>query len=227
MFKDFKPLDFRSTSYFKAILTTILLYIIHLVCLGTFVYFSGNNYLSYVLANTFLIVVIFLLERKRLTEAIKNIKKDGKGKILNIFIVTVSLLLLEFIVNFILIKIIGKVPDNTTNIIASINDNKAYMIPYFINTIVLLPIVESLIYFYPFNNIKKSVTKFIVYTVMFALFHMIASSSLLDLLFVIPYLILSFAITYGYYKTDNIIYPMFAHMFNNILAAINLLIILR
>lgn len=227
MFKDFKPLDFRSTSYFKAILTTILLYIIHLVCLGTFVYFSGNNYLSYVLANTFLIVVIFLLERKRLTEAIKNIKKDGKGKILNIFIVTVSLLLLEFIVNFILIKVIGKVPDNTTNIIASINDNKAYMIPYFINTIVLLPIVESLIYFYPFNNIKKSVTKFIVYTVMFALFHMIASSSLLDLLFVIPYLILSFAITYGYYKTDNIIYPMFAHMFNNILAAINLLIILR
>lgn len=227
MFKDFKPLDFKSTSYFKAILTTIFLFIIQLLSLGAFIYFSGNNFLSYIFANLFLIIVVFIIERKRLIEAFKNVYKDGKGKIVNIIMITAALLIIEFIVNFILIKIIGKVPDSTTNVMNSLRESKSYIIPYFINSIIMLPIAEALIYFFPYSNIKNKKTKWIVYTILFALFHMISSSTLLDLLFIIPYLILSFAITYGYYKTDNIVYPMITHSLNNVLAAINLLLILR
>ena len=196
MFKDFKPINFRSTSYFKAILTTILLYIIHILTMGTFVYFSGNTYISYMFANIFLIIIIFFLERKRLINEVKSFKEESKGKVINIIIVTIALLLLEFIANFIIIKIIGSTPDSTKNIIDLLKENNSTIIPFIINSALLLPIIEAIIYFYPYDNIKNNKVKWIVYTVIFALFHMISTSSAIELLYIIPYLLLSFSITY-------------------------------
>ena len=207
MLKGFKPIDFRSNSIWKALFTTILVYILQQLFVYIFISLLGENLIAYAIGNLFLCTLLI------------------KGKNKQIIIVTIVLLILEFIANMIIIKIINKVPDNTQGVLDAFNLGDKYIIGFIFNTLIIFPVLETLMFFYPYHNIKNRKLAFIVYTIVFAILHMITVSSLGDLLYIIPYTLLSFAITYGYYKSNNICYPIIVHILNNVIALINILII--
>ena len=225
MLKGFKPIDFRSNSIWKALFTTILVYILQQLFVYIFISLLGENLIAYAIGNLFLCTLLIILERKHLLNQLKTFKEDTKGKNKQIIIVTIVLLILEFIANMIIIKIINKVPDNTQGVLDAFNLGDKYIIGFIFNTLIIFPVLETLMFFYPYHNIKNRKLAFIVYTIVFAILHMITASSLGDLLYIIPYTLLSFAITYGYYKSNNICYPIIVHILNNVIALINILII--
>ena len=222
--KKSKPINFQSTSIFSALFTTIILFILEILMLTMFVSikpFKGNPFLSYSVVYIIFILTLFIIERKTLIKMIHSLKKDLIDNYKNIIKVTISLLLLEFILNFILIKIIGHQPSNNQIIIDAIKDY-GYLVLLFYS-VILCPILESLIYFYPYQKVKNQKLAFIISSLVFALFHITSSNSLIDILFLIPYFSMSCAFTYGFFKTKNIYVSMIVHSINNILAFVLLL----
>ena len=223
MLKGFKPINFESKSIFVALFTAIFLYILQVISIATVGMLLGSNFVSYILANTILIVLIFLINRKSIIKQFKDIKKDGKGKVKNIILFTIIFLLGEFFVNLLLIKILGHQPPNNAQIFDYINnDNMALFI---FHSLITAPIFEALMFFYPYRKVENRKVAIVVSILFFSLLHITTSNNLLDLLFTIPYILMSCALCYGYYKTDNIFYGIFAHIFSNMLAIINILVI--
>jgi len=87
----------------------------------------------------------------------------------------------------------------------------------FINAILLGSILESLLFIYPFNKIN-TLPAFFVYTILFALSHLMYSNNMLDLLFIIPYILMSLGFYYSFYKTNNIFVSIIIHILNNLIS---------
>ena len=154
--------------------------------------------------------------------SIKNIKKDSKKDIKQIIFITILLLVLEFISNYIIIKIVGHNPNNNNNLIKVLNKgNKILMI---FNLLITGPIGESFLFIYPFNDVKNKKLAYIIYSILFAIAHMTSSNNLIDLLFIIPYMFMSFAFGYSFYKTNNIFMSIIVHSLNNLVALMLLFI---
>lgn len=220
--KDKKIFDLHSTSVFRALFAFICLFIIDFVLLVFVNSFIKNQYLVYTIVYTLLAIILFIKEKDRLIKPLFTIKKDIKKSFKSVLIVVITLLIIEFIINGILIKIIGHGPSNNQVIIDSFTGANIFLILYY--ALIICPIVELLIYIYPYNNVKNKTAAFIIYSTIFALFHMASTPSLVDLLYFIPYLCMSFAFGYGFYKTNNIYVSIITHSLNNLLAFVLLFI---
>jgi membrane protease YdiL (CAAX protease family) len=208
--------NFNSTNIFGSLFTTICLFIVDILFIAAFNNFIKDPFLAYCLVYIILIGVIYLSERKNINNNIKNFKSDIKGKIKKITIVTVTLLLLEFIINYILIRLIGHEPANNQIIVDALSNNNIFI--FIIYSIILCPIVEGLLFTYPYKDNKNKLAAYICMSIVFALMHITSTSTTIDLLFLIPYLLMSFAFNYGFYKTNNVLVSIAAHTINNIVA---------
>ena len=211
-----KYIDLNTNSIFKAILSFMCLFVLQYALIVFANSFIKNKYLVYTIVYTLLGIFLFLKSKDDLVKAFKNIKKDIKNKLKNIVIVTIVLLIIEFILNFILIKIIGHQPPNNQIMVESFKGANILLIIYYM--LIIGPIIESLIYYYPYHNVKNKLASYILYSLVFALMHMTATSNLLELLYIVPYLCMSFAFGYGFYKTNNIYVSIITHSINNVLA---------
>ena len=220
--KKYKPINFQSTSIFGALFTTMILFVLEVLMITMFVEVVKQPFLSYSIVYIIFILTLFIIERKNLIKLLKSFKNDIKDSCKQIIIVSVSLLLLEFIINLILIKIIGHQPNNNQIIIDALKDNGYFI--FLIYSIILCPILEAIIFFYPYQKVKHTKLAFVISSLVFALFHITSSNNLVDTLFLIPYLSMSFAFTYGFFKTKNIYVSIITHSINNILAFVLLLI---
>ena len=55
--------------------------------------------------------------------------------------------------------------------------------------------------------------------------HLLSASSIVELVFLVPYSALGCAFAYMYYKTDNIFVPMSFHMMHNTIIVLNYILV--
>ncbi|HQC83624.1 MAG TPA: CPBP family glutamic-type intramembrane protease [Bacilli bacterium] len=212
-----KIINLQAKNIFQAFLTIISLFIIEALLLSFFSVIVKDVTISYLFVYVSLTIIILFIDYKQgnnLFNSFKNIKKDTKGKLKNIIIVTILLLILEYGVNYLLIYLLGHASPNDVLTVSYVKQNIPIM---FINAILLGPILESLLFIYPFNKIN-TLPAFFVYTILFALSHLMYSNNMLDLLFIIPYILMSLGFYYSFYKTNNIFVSIIIHILNNLIS---------
>ena len=213
--------QFKETSFYALLISFALMLLEGFIY--TIIYTSLNNepyaeLITYVL----LIVLFFLIWKKEIIKSFKSLKDDLKGKTENIFIVYLILYSLILISSFILYKALGGIASNEEIARASLLKSPVIM---FISLAILAPITEEFIFRFPYRKAKTNkLLKFFIYTLAFASLHIITSTSLSGLLYIIPYFFLSASIGYSYYKTDNILTSIFFHVLNNTITVLIVLI---
>lgn len=192
-----------------SILLTLLQALIYAVIYSIFPFEGLCYFLSYVIT----LLIIILKFKNNLKKDIKNIKEDIKGNIIKLCLIHFLFIIAMYITNYILYSLIGNISTNEETIRATLFSSPILM---FISLCLLGPIVEELTFRYPYKDIKTNrKINFIVYTLIFAALHIIYSSSLINLLYIIPYIFLSLSFGYSFYKTNNIITSIFFHIINN------------
>lgn len=169
--------------------------------------------LSYFLTYIIILTILIFKFKDDLTYDIKNIKEDLKGNIKKIILIHILFIICMYISNLILYSLLGDIANNEESIRNTLSSSPILMS---LSICILGPLMEELIYRYPYKNIKTNrLVAFATYTLLFAMLHIVASTSLLDLLYIIPYTFLSLSFSYPFYKTNNIISSMFFHILNN------------
>lgn len=220
--KESKLFNLHSPNIFMSAICFFMLYIISTIGYGLAYSITNNINTLYISKYIILIVLILIKDHKYIINSMKNIKEDSKKDIKQIVFLTILLLILEFISNYIIIKIVGHNPNNNDILIKSLNkSNKIIMI---FNLLVTGPIGESLLYIYPYGDVKNRKMAYITYSIFFAISHITSANNLLDLLFIIPYMLMSFAFGYSFYKTNNIFMSIIVHSLNNLIALMLLFI---
>lgn len=182
---------------------------------------NQNQGLCYFLTYLLTLLIIILKFKKSLIQDLKNIKKDIKGNIFKLFLFYLIFIICMYISNYILYSSIGNIASNEETIRESLFKSPLLMA---LSVCLLGPIMEELIYRYPFKDIKgNKILIFIIYTLLFASLHITTSTSLLNLLYIIPYIFLSLSFGYSFYKTNNILTSMFFHILNNTFSVIIIL----
>ncbi|MCR5223770.1 MAG: CPBP family intramembrane metalloprotease, partial [Bacilli bacterium] len=77
---------------------------------------------------------------------------------------------------------------------------------------------------YPYKDNKNKLAAYISMSIVFALMHITSATSIFDTLYLIPYLCMTFAFNYGFYKTNNVFVSIGVHTINNIIAYVLLFI---
>ena len=203
------------------------LFITFLISFGSYIIYVlaqslGNSMLSRndilssykeLIVGILFIVLMFSLYRKRINESFKSFIKDFKSNWLKILLVSGILIGLEIGISLLL----QHFNIYSGNQLEAANELKHSGIPTLIYFAIVGTIVEECCFRLPYtmvDNNNKLVT-YIFYSIVFASIHLLMTTSLLSLLYIIPYLLLSFGIGYGFYKTDNILMSTIVHIINN------------
>lgn len=103
---------------------------------------------------------------------------------------------------------------------------KRIPIMFILNTLFYYPIIEELIFKMSFKDIFKNKWSFVIITGTFnALFQIVFSlGNITDLLYLLPYSIFFSTLSYIYYKTDNIMYPIMFRICYNLIPCIGYII---
>lgn len=210
----------------KEILTSIFVICIYFLCpyilniVDNLLKLSDNGilYLNFCFNFVFLFLIIYIY-RKRIKNYFSYLNKEFKKHlILSIKIFFVGLFL--YVLFNALFKVVGiNIPNNTL----SLNEIlKKIPVIFILNTLFYYPVVEELIFKMSFKDIFKNKWSFIIITGVFnALFQIVFSfNNLTDLLYLLPYSVFFASLSYIYYKTDNILYPIFLRMCYNLIPCI-------
>lgn len=176
-------------------------------------------YISFSINFIFLFVVIYIY-KNRLKKYIKNLDNKFTKKLLcSLKIFFVCLVLFGFL-NFLLRDILKLPEPNTINSMTVLF--KKIPIFFVLNTLFYYPIIEELIFKMSFKDIFKNKWFFVIITGIFnALFQIVFSMNFVtDIVFILPYAVFISGFSYIYYKTDNIIYPIFLRMCYNLIPCI-------
>lgn len=200
----------------------ILFTLLETILYGISLNISKDPGICYFLTYIASIIIIILIFKDSLKEDIKNLKQDIKGNITKLLILHFIFIFCVYISNYILYLLLGSIANNEETIREIIIKSPIFMS---ISVCFLGPIMEELIYRYPYKNVKgnKKII-FATYTILFAALHILGSTSLTDLLYIIPYIFLSLSFSYSFYKTNNIITSIFFHILNNTFTVVLLLI---
>lgn len=197
-------------SFFKSI---GLLLIVSFI-MAIFSILTKNQAVSYFFTYFTSSLFFLFLCKDKLRNDLKNIRNDLNIK--NIIII-VLFLVLSFISNVILVNILKQEASNQETVASILKSFPILALP----AICLFgPFVEEVIYRLPY---KKNWLSIIISTIVFTLAHM-SSFSLAQTLFLIPYLFLSISFSFAYFKNENIILSTIAHILNNLISVVLLLI---
>lgn len=85
-----------------------------------------------------------------------------------------------------------------------------------LNAGLIAPIIEELVFRKAFKDSIKGKWSFILTSgLIFGFMHVLAATTWIDMIFLIPYSCLGVAFAYMYYDTDSVFTPMIAHIFHN------------
>lgn len=159
-------------------------------------------------------LIFIFIYKDKLRNDFLNLKKDLNIK--NIVIV-VLFLVLSFVSNEVLVNILKQEASNQEIVTSILKKSPILGIP----AICLFgPFIEEIIYRLPY---KRNWLSIIISTIVFTLSHMV-DFSLTQTLFIIPYLFLSISFSFAYFKNENIILSTIAHILNNLISVVLLLI---
>ena len=179
--------------------------------------FSNEYTLASLIAYILLVIYFIIVYRKELIEEFKRFKIKDIKKPMIIFIIGICfMILLNYIINYIII------PNGLSN-----NEELARKlflnskILYFIMLCFLIPFIEEIVFRFGFKkSIKNNTIFLIVSSSLFGLLHIAGSTSLIELLYFIPYFVLGYTLGKIYLETDNILYSFLFHAINNIITAV-------
>ncbi len=202
------------------------LYSFSIYIVASFIYLAVNSYfkdtvISYSISTAVTILILYSMFRNKIKKDIINFKDDFKNNLPHIIVVPAILIGLEIIVSLIL----SKLGIYSSNQLAGedILKNSNFLIIFY--TAILAPVFEEMVFRLPYHySTSNKVLTYIVYSVVFALTHIMTVDNLLSLIYIIPYLLLSFGIGYNFYKTDNIFMSTLVHIINNSIAVMLILL---
>ena len=202
------------------------LYSFSIYIVASFIYLAVNSYfkdtvISYSISTAVTILILYTIFRNKIKKDIINFKDDFKNNLPHIIVVPAILIGLEIIASLIL----SKLGIYSSNQLAGedIIKNSNFLIIFY--TAILAPMFEEMVFRLPYHySSSNKVLTYIVYSVVFALTHIMTVDNLLSLIYIIPYLLLSFGIGYNFYKTDNIFMSTIVHIINNSIAVMLILL---
>ena len=215
-------------SFFKGILGLFLFYFIQigwqLLFLKTI---EKNNLVTnniiLIIMEVILVVVFTLMNFKRLKQDYKDFNKNFKEYL--------KLGLKYWALGFIIMGVSNAVISNfiTNNIAANEETNRLLLINYPIYSVLAMtvmgPYVEELVFRANFRDAFNKIGFIVFTTLLFAGVHVFNGfSSLLDLVYFIPYGSLAFFFALTYVKTNNIFTTIVIHTIHNTLAVIILIL---
>lgn len=205
----------KALEFFKGIGTIILFILLSFIgniLLGDF-YISDNIIISTLSQlGTYIIILLglILLYHKRLIEDLKTFKKEYIKTALKYWLIGLGIMM---ICNILIQSITGDIAANESA-------NRELLTNFPISNIITMVFIGPLIEEITFRaSFKKAFTKWytfsLVTAIIFASFHLLAGSSLSEILYIIPYGALGFFFAKAFYETDNIYTSFIAHMVHN------------
>lgn len=203
----------KKNNFLKAIGYIFLFYFIEIIILFGLYIFSSNEILTNNIMTILMMIILFIKYKKDIINNAKSYKSDITNHGKRVILTYIVCLLLMFLTNNIIYNIIGELASNETSIRELFFKNP---IPMFFNICLLTPFVEEIIFRQTFKDTHKNkkLTMFVC-PIIFAVFHLLVSTNLLEVLYIIPYYLLGFACSYSYFKTDNILVSTTIHILHN------------
>ncbi|MDD5888297.1 MAG: type II CAAX endopeptidase family protein [bacterium] len=165
-------------------------------------------------SNLILLFVLFIIYRKSLREEWQHFRKNFNKSMDSCFKYWL-LGLAGMMISNILINSFLKLgqAENEQLVQSMITAFPGVML---INAGIIAPIIEELIFRKAFKDAIKKKWPFILASgLVFGFMHVIAATSLIEVIFFIPYSCLGIAFAYMYYDTDSVFTPILAHIFHN------------
>lgn len=174
------------------------------------------------LINLSLMIMLFIFYRKSIKENFKDFKSNFKTYIKDNFKYYVIGLLVMIISNIIISFFVEGNSTNETLIREYISIMPIYMI---FSSCIYAPFTEEMVFRKSLRNCFNNKVLYILLSgLIFGSMHLLSASSLVELVFLIPYSSLGCVFAYMYYKTNNIFVPMTFHMLHNTIIVINYLL---
>lgn len=205
---------------FKNILIYIFFPSIFTLFFTTDIY--SEKYMFYLLISYMLLTIYFIIiYKKDLKEYIKKFKLKNIPTILIYWIIGfIFMIISNYIINYLIIP--NGISNNEAGNRELLFNNKFI---YSIILCIFIPILEEITFRLEFKkNIKNKKTFLIISSITFALLHILSTTKLIELLYIIPYLILGITFSKIYIKTDNIISNIIAHILHNTINVIILIL---
>jgi len=179
-------------------------------------------YISSIFNFAFLFIIIYIY-RKKLNECYFNLSKNFKINIVkSVKIFCVGL------VTYILFNALFKIIDIPilSNQDSMLNMFKKIPVMFILSTLFYYPVIEELIFKMSFKSFFNSKWSFIIVTGLFNAFFQIAFSmtNVTDLLYILSYSVFFGSLSYAYYETDNILYPILLRVCYNLIPCIGYVI---
>lgn len=197
-------------SFFKSI---GLLLIVSFI-MAVFSILTKNQTVAYFFTYFTSSLIFLFIYKDKLKNDLKNIRNDLNTK--NIIII-VLFLVLSFISNIILVNLLKQEASNQEIAVSMLT---SFPLLGIIAICLFGPFVEEIIYRLPY---KKNWLSIIISTIVFTFAH-ISNFSLIQMLFLIPYLFLSISFSFAYFKNENIILSTTTHILNNLISVVLLLV---
>ena len=205
---------------FKNILIYIFFPSIFTMFFTTDIY--SKKYMFYLLISYILLTIYFLIiYKKDLKEYLKKFKIKNIPTILLYWILGfIFMMISNYIINYLIIP--NGLSNNEAGNRELLFNNKLI---YSIILCIFIPILEEITFRLEFKkNIKNKKIFLLVSSISFALLHILSTTKLIELLYIIPYLILGITFSKIYIKTDNLISSIIAHILHNTTNVIILLL---
>ena len=208
----------------KKILINLILYIFLPSIIPLFITTNTNSneytilmFISYILLTIYFIWIY----KKDLLKYLKDFNIKTLKKALLIFLIGFGLIILSnYIINYIII------PHGLSNNEIKNRELLKSNIPiYSILLCLIVPFLEEIVFRLEFKkNIKNKYIFLLLTSFIFSSLHILSSTKLIEILYIIPYFIFGYTLGLIYYKTDNILYNVIGHMINNIITLIVVLV---
>ena len=209
--------------FFKALFFLFLYFIISILVYAIFsTQISQNNLVlansANILADLIILFTFIIIFRKTLIPDYHGFKKNFKLYIkdyANYWLIGLALMIIS---NLIISNIIGDMP--TTE---ELNRTILLQLPIssIISMVIVAPIIEELVTRHAFRD---SFTNMYIYSLVsgliFGSLHLLTISSLIEVLYIIPYSVLGVAFAMMYYKSNNIWTSIIFHSFHNLMCII-------
>ena len=205
----------------------ILLYLFVPTILGILFYpYTKINKFTYFISNIIpylVLLIYYILIYKKII--IQYYKKLNKKNILNTLIIWIIGFIIMLFANYIINYII--IPNGiSNNELGNRNLLLEHKFTYSLLFCTIIPILEEISFRLEFkHNIKNKYIFLLVSSLTFSLIHIISTTSLIELLYIIPYLILGITFSYTYIKTNNLICSIIAHILHNTITVLIILFI--
>lgn len=179
-------------------------------------------YISFGANFIFLFVVIYIY-KETLKKYIKELKKDLKNNLLSSLKIFGIGLLIFFVCNALLYSL-GVPYNNNTSSMISIFEKIPLM--FILNTLFYYPIIEEIVFKMSVKKVISNKWSFIIVTGFLNAFFQIVFSitNATDLLYLLPYTIFFGSLSFIYYKSDNILLPIFLRICYNVIPCITYII---